>query len=393
MFKIFLSTAFVLAQFNFACQQSPKFNSPGPDTPVAQLVSQPFKTGKSKIQVALLLDTSNSMDGLIDQAKAQLWKMVNRLADAQRQNESVELEIALYEYGNSGLEEAKGYIRLVHPLCTDLDGLSEKLFELKTNGGEEYCGWVIKTSLNDIPWTAEANDLRIIVIAGNEPFSQGPVNFRTSCGTAADRGIIINTIHCGDFATGVNTDWKTGADIGKGKYMIIDTDKKVIQINTPFDDRIIECNERLNRTYVGYGREGESKKERQVAQDKNASSYGSANMAKRATAKSKAAYKNEDWDIVDAAEADEKFVDKIQEESLPAEFKGKSKAEISKEIERLKKERQSVRQELAMLEKQMAAYIAEETKKQGASESTLDNVLIQTVVDQAKAKGFGFKGE
>jgi len=27
------------------------------------------------IQVALLLDTSNSMDGLIDQAKAQLWEI------------------------------------------------------------------------------------------------------------------------------------------------------------------------------------------------------------------------------------------------------------------------------------------------------------------------------
>ena len=29
---------------------------------------------KGKIQVALLLDTSNSMDGLIDQAKSQIWK-------------------------------------------------------------------------------------------------------------------------------------------------------------------------------------------------------------------------------------------------------------------------------------------------------------------------------
>ena len=32
---------------------------------------------KKHIKVALLLDTSNSMDGLIDQAKAQLWDIVN----------------------------------------------------------------------------------------------------------------------------------------------------------------------------------------------------------------------------------------------------------------------------------------------------------------------------
>jgi hypothetical protein len=388
MLKILLSV-FFLTQFNFACQQSPKIVAHGQAE--ARFASQISKTGKSKIQVALLLDTSNSMDGLIDQAKAQLWKMVNRLADAQRQNEGVELEIALFEYGNSSLDADKGYIRLVHPLSTDLDGLSEKLFELKTNGGDEYCGWVIKTTLSDVPWSAEPNDLRIIVIAGNEPFTQGPVNFRSSCGTAADRGIIVNTIHCGDYATGVNTDWKTGADLGKGKYMIIDTDKKVVHINTPYDARIIECNERLNRTYIGYGHEGESKKERQVAQDRNAQSYGAANMAKRAAAKSKDAYKNEDWDLVDAAEADEKFVEKLEENALPADWKGKTKAQISQEIERLKAERDAVRRELAELEKQMAAYIAEETKKQGAAETTLDNVLIQTVVEQAQAKGFVFE--
>src|SRR5262245_44595431 len=32
---------------------------------------------KPKIQMAILLDTSNSMDGLIGQARSQLWKIVN----------------------------------------------------------------------------------------------------------------------------------------------------------------------------------------------------------------------------------------------------------------------------------------------------------------------------
>ena len=32
------------------------------------------------IQLAILLDTSNSMDGLIDQAKTQLWKIVNEMS-------------------------------------------------------------------------------------------------------------------------------------------------------------------------------------------------------------------------------------------------------------------------------------------------------------------------
>lgn len=36
------------------------------------------------VQLAILLDTSNSMDGLIDQAKTQLWKIVNEFATAKK---------------------------------------------------------------------------------------------------------------------------------------------------------------------------------------------------------------------------------------------------------------------------------------------------------------------
>jgi len=383
MFKIILTTVLL---------SSVQFTTPHQD---AALTQKPLhshsKASPAKIQVALLLDTSNSMDGLIDQTKAQLWKMVNRLADAQRQYEGAVLEIALFEYGNSGLNATNGHIRLVHPLSTDLDGLSEKLFQLKTNGGDEYCGWVIRDALKDIVWSAAPNDLKIIVIAGNEPFNQGVVDAKISCQAAAERGIIINTIHCGDYDQGVSDGWKLGADMGKGKYMVIDTEKKVVHISTPYDSMMLECNARLNRTYIGYGVEGEAKKERQIVQDQNASSYGAANMVKRAAAKSKSAYKNEDWDLVDAYEADDKFVEKMEEKSIPEPLKGKDKEEITQEVKRLQAERLAVRQELAQLEKKMAAYIVEEMKKQVGSEETLDNVLIQAVVEQAKAKGFVFE--
>ena len=38
---------------------------------------------------------------------------------------------------------------------------------------------------------------RSIFIAGNEPFTQGPVNYAESCKAAITKGIIVNTIHCG----------------------------------------------------------------------------------------------------------------------------------------------------------------------------------------------------
>src|SRR5687767_5560705 len=87
------------------------------------------------IQIALLLDTSNSMDGLIGQAKSQLWRVVNDLAGSRCRGRSPRIEVALYEYGNSGLAAGENYIRQVLPFTRDLDRVSERLFGLSTNGG------------------------------------------------------------------------------------------------------------------------------------------------------------------------------------------------------------------------------------------------------------------
>ena len=56
----------------------------------------------------------------------------------------------------------------------------------------------------------------------------------------------------------------------------------------------------MNQTYIGFGRKGAERVEMQQAQDKNAANYGTSNMATRAASKAKAAYSNEEWDLVDA---------------------------------------------------------------------------------------------
>ena len=77
----------------------------GPQTTDQQAQEAPV------VQLALLLDTSNSMDGLIDQAKTQLWKIVNEFATAKRHGVRPDLYVALYEYGNSGLPAQEGHVR------------------------------------------------------------------------------------------------------------------------------------------------------------------------------------------------------------------------------------------------------------------------------------------
>src|SRR5262249_21219912 len=166
--------------------------APCPALPATVALTQP-----PRVQLALLLDTSNSMDGLIDQARSQLWAVVNQFAAARRAGEPVTLEVALYEYGNDPIPASTGYVRRVLPFTTAPDRVSEELFALSTLGGEEYCGTVIQAALDQLRWSPAPSDLKTIFIAGNEPFTQGPVDFRPVVGRARARGITVNTFHCG----------------------------------------------------------------------------------------------------------------------------------------------------------------------------------------------------
>ncbi len=356
----------------------------------SNLIPSPTTTDKNRIQVALLLDTSNSMDGLIEQAKSQLWKMVNELATAEKGGEAPQIEIALYHYGNSALNASKGYVQQVVPLSADLDLVSEKLFELTTSGGEEYCGWSIKDATNDLAWSDNANDLKIIIIAGNEPFTQGPVAVKESCQNAIQKGIMINTIHCGDYQRGISDGWKDGADLADGKYLNINQDDKVVHIPTPYDDEIIKLNQKLNSTYLGYGSTGKMKVERQVMQDANAYSYGAANARTRASVKAKKSYNNASWDLVDATNDDSMTIAEVEEEALPEEMQEMTVEEREDYVEAKRTERKDIQTQILELEKKAKAYETTERAKMDDAQ-TLDNVLIGTVKEQAQAKSFQFK--
>ncbi|MFM6935612.1 MAG: hypothetical protein ACKOXP_09220, partial [Flavobacteriales bacterium] len=112
-----------------------------------------------RIQLVILFDTSNSMDGLLEQAKSRIWAIVNEASGLTYQGLTPTLEIAMYDYGNSGLTAESNFIRQQLPFSSDLDLVSEKLFGLRTNGGSEYCGAVISTALQQLSWSSNPLDL------------------------------------------------------------------------------------------------------------------------------------------------------------------------------------------------------------------------------------------
>lgn len=347
----------------------------------------PNEKGKTKIQVAILLDTSSSMDGLIEQAKSRLWNIVNTLTTLKFKGKEPVIEIALYEYGNNNIYNDE-YIRQVLPLSTDLDVISQKLFALTTLGGDEYCGAVINKATKQLEWGKNDADIRLIYIAGNEPFTQGRINYIEAINDALAKNIFVNTIHCGDAEEGIRGMWRDGAVKGKGKYFNINHNERVRYISTPYDDQISSCNSRLNATYIGYGRLGVSSKQNQAAQDENASSISAANQTERIVSKSKSAYKNSSWDLVDLVKEDAKALENIEETDLPNELQDKSKEELKELLAEKEAERKSIQAEIESLAKQRQAYIDEEMKKQGDTGDDLGKAITQSVLDVALAKGY-----
>lgn len=295
------------------------------------------KNPEPLIQMAILLDTSGSMEGLIEQAKTQLWKIVNELALAKQKGVSPRLEVALYEYGKDSIPASENYLRMIVPLSQDLDRISEELFKLRTNGGSEYCGTVIHSAVNGLKWSSDNSQMKVIFIAGNEPFTQGSVDYKNSCKAAITKGIVVNTIFCGSYEVGVDTQWKHGADLADGTYMNIDHNRKIQHISAPQDKKIVELGKRLNKTYVAYGVKGKAAKKRQVAQDSNASSVNEAVMVQRSVSKASKQYNNAYWDLVDAEKEGAKKIEEMDEAELPEEMKKMTKKERRQYLDKKKK--------------------------------------------------------
>jgi hypothetical protein len=369
---------------------------PAATTPAAAkpAATKPETAEKPKIQMAILLDTSNSMDGLIGQARAQLWKIVNEFAKAKKGGVQPDLEVALYEYGNNGLDAKTHWIRMVSPFTDDLDKVSDELFKLKTNGGEEYCGAVITRATKDLKWAESDKVFKCIFIAGNEPFTQGPVDPFKACSDAIKKGITVNTIHCGPLQVGINEGWQKGAQLADGSYVAIDQDKPTVAIKTPVDAKIVKLGEELNKTYVFYGKEEDRKgrAELQQAQDANAAKASPAAAAGRAVTKGGELYNNSKFDLVDGVEKKEVKLEDLKDEELPAEMKGKSVEEKKAIVESNAKKRKEIQAEIQKLNIEREKFIAAEQAKQKNKSKTesLDTAVIRSVREQAAKKDFKF---
>ena len=370
------------APLSHACKMAAAPKEKPAETAVAPAPRRP-------IDLVIALDTSNSMDGLIDSAKARLWDVVNELSRAKP---TPDLRVALYTYGNSGHPAANGYVKLETPFTKDLDALYQTLSSVRTNGGDEYVARVTQAAMDELAWSSDPKALKIMFVAGNEAATQDPkLDVQAVAKKAITKGIVVNTIFCGAPNDPEAAAWAKVAKTAEGKYAFIDQASGVKVASTPMDTELATLSQKLNETYVGYSPAAAPKRAAQEASDKSAASMGAGVAAARAESKSGALYDNSDWDLVDARKNGKKM-DEVATKDLPAPMQAMSAPEREKYVDGMAKKREAISKEITTLSAKRAEFVKKEQAKQAKpAADSLDAALKASIRTQAEEAGFVFE--
>ena len=199
----------------------------------------------------------------------------------------------------------------------------------------------------------------------------------------------MNTIYCGGREQGLREHWNLGGECGNGSFSNINQHASMDEIATPYDSAIFRYNDRLNSTYIGYGKNAGYYNANQSRQDKLNASMSKTAGLKRAMSKSNGAvYNNAQWDLVDAKEKDGDAVfDKVSKDDLPDTLKAISREELKSIVVAKGKERSMIKKEMSELSVKRSAYIAAEKAKAGTRPGgapTLETEVEKIIKEQAR---------
>jgi hypothetical protein len=241
--------------------------------------------------------------------------------------------------------------------------------------------------LTDLQWDASPENYKVIFIAGNEDFLQGSVHYTKACAEAKRKGVIINTIYCGDRMQGINEHWNLAGECGTGSFSNINSDAKIEDIPTPYDSTLFALNTKLNGTYISYGYAGAANYSNQGAMDMaNTQMNKSVGLKRIAVKGKKELYKNDSWDMIDASSNDSMYYAKVDMKTLPDSLKNKSRAELKQVIQKKTAERGMIQKSIETINTKRENYIAAEKAKAANknNNATLETEVEKTIRVQAK---------
>jgi len=325
-----------------------------------------------QIDVVFAVDTTGSMGGLLDGAKQTVWSIASHIKQV---DPNASIRIGLVAYKDVGDE----YITKPFKLTTDLDAMYAELMSYTAAGGGDTPENV-DAALNDalhMQWRSGAKKM-VFVVGDAPPASRGDVpRFDVLAREAAESGITINTIRCG-VDTNTQLAFSRIAEIGGGEFSTIQQDGGVQKVATPYDDRINTIQAEIDGTNVIYGDDGV--RARYEAKMASGAAAAPAAKADRAAYYTKGGYKAAD-DLVGGYAEGTVALESVDPSALPAEMRGKDKAEIKAELEARVAKRKALTEQAQQLAKQREDYL--KTNAAGG-EDGFDSKVKATVERQLK---------
>ena len=340
----------------------------------------------TRLEMVFVLDTTGSMGGLLEGAQQRIWGIVNGVM--QDSHSSVRIGLVAYR------DHGDDYVTKVLPLTDDLDKVYTTLMDYRAGGGgdaPEDVRTALAEGVNNLNWSKAAPDLKqVIFLIGDAPPHEDydEIDTLTSAASAAQKGIIVNTIQCG-FSRETTRAWQAVAERGRGEYFAIPADGGVQVISTPYDEQLGDLARQLGATVVAYGfgsgAEGEAKREAVASfsmqfETRMASTAPPEAQAERAYNKaiSPVAYFGDLFQQIENGSVKLEDLDPAQ---MPEALRVMSPSERQQEIEKRLAERRELRHQITLLSKQRFAYIDTERKRRGDGEG-FDVVVLKALQEQ-----------
>lgn len=313
------------------------------------------------VEVVFVLDTTGSMSGLIEGAKAKIWSIANAIATAEPRPR---IRMGLVGYRDRG----DAYITRLTPLTDDLDAVYGDLMGYTANGGgdtPESVNQALHEAVTRFEWSGDATTLRLIYLVGDAPphmdYEQD-VRYPDACELAAKAGIIINTIQCGNDA-GATPVWQEIARSAEGEYFAIDQSGGTAVVATPFDSALTDLSRELDATIVLYGETDviEAQTEKLAAGSEIEATAGLYALADRAAFRCRdiegATFLGQQELVADCLSGKVKLED-LPKEQLPESFRGLTVAEMKQKIEASGAQREHVRRQMVEISQSRDVWLA-----------------------------------
>jgi uncharacterized protein YegL len=349
-----------------------------------------------RIDVVFVLDTTGSMGGLIEGAKAKIWTIVNNMVQTEP---APEIRVGLVGYRDRGDD----YVTKLTELTDDLDAVYADLLAYKADGGgdgPESVNQALNEAVTKMQWAEGEKVYRVIFLVGDAPphmdYEQD-VPYADSCKQAITSGIVVNTIQCGNVG-GTETVWREIAKKGEGRYFRVQQDGGAVVIDTPFDEKLAELSTKLEGTRVYYGDlelRAEMERKDEAAEDALAEAPAAARADRAKFLAGKAAdgaFGRGSELLTDLASGKLKLED-VDEDKLPEEMQEMTPEERAAHVKELSEEREALKTQIARVAEKRAAFLRKEMEKRAADgkEAGFDRMVMEAAREQAAKVGIEYE--